>query len=81
MHPIHPGRRSNRMAQSAAFFTVSALSTLTLLGSSEVQLPPRRIKVGDKAPDFALPSADGKTVRLSDFASHNVLIDFYRGYW
>jgi len=40
-----------------------------------------KIKVGEKAPDFALPSADGKTIRLSDFAGHNVLIDFYRGYW
>jgi len=36
---------------------------------------------GEKAPAFALPSAEGKTVRLSDFSGHNVLIDFYRGYW
>ena len=42
---------------------------------------PLKIKVGDKALDFALPSADGKIVRLSDYAGHNVLIDFYRGYW
>jgi len=42
---------------------------------------PLKIKVGEKAPNFALSSADGKTVRLSDYAGHNVLIDFYRGYW
>lgn len=45
------------------------------------RLLPLNIKLGEKAPDFALPAADGKSVRLSDFAGHNVLIDLYRGYW
>jgi cytochrome oxidase Cu insertion factor (SCO1/SenC/PrrC family) len=49
--------------------------------AKEIKLPPLRVKVSEKAPDFALPSATGKTVRLSDFTGHNVLIDFYRGYW
>jgi len=56
-----------------------------LLGSpssaAQDQILPLKIKVGEKAPDFALPSADGRTVGLSDYAGHNVLIDFYRGYW
>jgi cytochrome oxidase Cu insertion factor (SCO1/SenC/PrrC family) len=47
----------------------------------EIRLPPLRVQVGAKAPDFALPDADGKTVRLSGFRGRNVLIDFYRGYW
>jgi len=47
----------------------------------EIKLPPLRVQVSEKAPDFALPSAAGKTVRLSDLSGHNVLIDFYRGYW
>jgi hypothetical protein len=47
----------------------------------EINLPPLRVKVGEKAPDFALPAAGGKTARLSGFNGHNVLIDFYRGYW
>ena len=57
---------------------------VVLLGSPSSavdQILPLKIKVGEKAPDFALPSADGRTVRLSDYAGHNVLIDFYRGYW
>ncbi len=45
------------------------------------QMLPLKIKVGEKAPEFALTSAEGKTVKLSDYAGHNVLIDFYRGYW
>jgi AhpC/TSA family len=47
----------------------------------EIKLPPLRVKVGEKVPDFVLPAASGKTVRLSDFKARNVLIDFYRGYW
>ena len=42
---------------------------------------PLNVHVGEKAPDFALPSADGGVVRLSQFAGHNVLLDFYEGYW
>lgn len=40
-----------------------------------------KVRVGEKAPDFTLTSSDGKTVRLSDFAGRNVLIDFYRAHW
>ncbi len=69
----------------SALFAVLLLAGAVLLGprsaAAEVQILPLKIKVGEKAPDFTLPSADGKTVRLSDYAGHNVLIDFYRGYW
>ncbi|HEX8299800.1 MAG TPA: peroxiredoxin-like family protein [Rubricoccaceae bacterium] len=40
------------------------------------------LKVGDTAPDFALPDASGRTVRLSDLlASGPVVLAFYRGSW
>jgi hypothetical protein len=56
-----------------------------LIGTSGVTLasglPPLRVKVGDKAPNFTLRSSEGNQVRLSEFAGQNVLIDFYRGYW
>jgi cytochrome oxidase Cu insertion factor (SCO1/SenC/PrrC family) len=42
---------------------------------------PLHVQVGQKAPDFSLPSTDGSTVSLSQFAGHNVLLDFYEGYW
>jgi AhpC/TSA family len=48
---------------------------------AEIKLPPLRVRVGEKAPDFTLPNAGGKAVRLSDFSGRNVLIDLYRGYW
>jgi cytochrome oxidase Cu insertion factor (SCO1/SenC/PrrC family) len=56
-------------------------SILSASGQSNVPIAPLRVAVGQKAPDFSLPSADGKTVKLSDFAGRIVLIDFYRGYW
>jgi hypothetical protein len=42
---------------------------------------PLRVHVGEKAPNFGLPSAEGSRVSLSQFAGHNVLLDFYEGYW
>lgn len=44
-------------------------------------IAPLNIREGDKAPDFALKDGNGKTVRLSDFQGHDVLLDFFRGYW
>ena len=35
------------------------------------------LKVGDKAPDFSLPSSTGGAVRLSQFLGTNVVIFFY----
>ncbi len=40
------------------------------------------VKVGDKAPEFVLPNAVGKTVRLKDLLVHGpVVVSFYRGLW
>jgi peroxiredoxin Q/BCP len=39
--------------------------------------PTPRLAVGDKAPAFSLSDADGKTVKLSDFAGRKVVVYFY----
>ena len=36
-----------------------------------------RLEVGEKAPAFSLPDADGKTVKLSDFKGRKVVVYFY----
>ena len=42
----------------------------------------KTLKVGDQAPDFELPNATGKTVRLSQLLAQGpVVINFYRGEW
>jgi glyoxylase-like metal-dependent hydrolase (beta-lactamase superfamily II) len=51
--------------------------------AAEPKLPylPLHVKVGEKAPDFSLPAADGKTVTLSALQGHPVLLDLYEGFW
>ena len=34
------------------------------------------LQVGDRAPDFSMPSATGSTVRLSDFAGKKSVVIF-----
>ena len=42
----------------------------------------KALKVGDKAPDFALPNAlTGETVRLADLLGRSLLVYFGRGTW
>jgi peroxiredoxin Q/BCP len=36
-----------------------------------------RLEVGDKAPAFSLPDADGNTVKLSDYRGRRVIVYFY----
>jgi peroxiredoxin Q/BCP len=36
-------------------------------------------KVGDQAPDFALPGTGGKTYRLSDYRGRKLILAFYPG--
>jgi len=36
-----------------------------------------RLEVGEKAPAFSLPDADGNTVKLSDFKGRKVIVYFY----
>lgn len=41
----------------------------------------KRLSVGDPAPDFALPGADGSLVRLSDvYRQKNVVLVFNIGF-
>lgn len=40
-------------------------------------MPTTRLAVGDKAPAFSLPDAEGKTVKLSDYRGRKVIVYFY----
>ncbi len=53
----------------------------TASSTQKVPYLPLRVQVGEKAPDFELPSAGGGTVRLSAMEGHDVLLDFYEGFW
>ncbi|MBV8553228.1 MAG: redoxin domain-containing protein [Acidobacteriaceae bacterium] len=52
---------------------------LALAGSITVGLfaqapPSSTLKVGDKAPDFTLPSTDGKSVHLADYIGKSTVV-------
>jgi hypothetical protein len=58
-----------RLTTSRALTAAVALACAAGLASAG------ELKIGEPAPDFALPSLDGKrTVRLSDFRGRRVLI-------
>jgi hypothetical protein len=59
----------------ANMYLVSALSVVLVLA---VLPPVFAVEVGDKAPDFELPSTQGGKLKLSSFqGKKNVLIEFY----
>ena len=71
--------------------TVSALVVSVLLlalasffhfVAMRVPVTPTQLVVGQSAPDFTLPDAAGRAVRLSDYRGRQpVVLVFYRGYW
>ena len=65
--------------------TTSAQSGQSPLAPPKVPAPSASgtsLKLGVKAPDFALPNGDGKLVVLSEYTQRSpVVLVFYRGFW
>ncbi len=60
------------------------LSLVLLIASAGAfsQTPSAPLKIGDKAPDFALPNGDGKIILLAEYLTRGpVVLVFYRGFW
>lgn len=53
----------------------AVLGSLALpLAAQTSQPPSSTLKVGDKAPDFTLPSTDGGTVHLADYLGKSTVV-------
>ncbi len=82
---VHALRR-RRSIRSFAGLAVSALSATLLAGyvwglSSQLPATDGVVAVGAPAPSFALPDHQDRVVRLEDFAGHDLVLVFYRGFW
>jgi thioredoxin-dependent peroxiredoxin len=53
------------------------LTALAVAMSAQDGQKPVELKVGDQAPDFALPGSDGKVHRLSDYRGKNVVLAWF----
>lgn len=51
--------------------------TAALSAGGQTPNPPAELKVGDKAPDFALPGSDGKVHKLSDYKGKTVVLAWF----
>ena len=78
---VDNARAANLNCQSVKVILATVI-IMAVLGAAGAQVRRPAPKVGDKAPDFSLPNADGKPVSLSDYTSRGpVVVIFYRGYW
>ena len=51
---------------------------MCIVAAAAAQAPvPVELKVGDKAPEFALPGTDGKTHKLSDYRGKTVVLAWF----
>jgi len=70
------------MLAAGGAFAQSAQSPLAPPKTPAPTGPKTFLKIGDKAPDFALPNGDGKIVVLSEYTQRSpVILIFYRGFW
>lgn len=57
------------------FRLLLACAALTAILPAQNTPPPKtNLKVGDEAPDFTLPEANGEPVKLSDFRGKKVVV-------
>jgi peroxiredoxin len=78
-HQLREQNAAGRARLSEDTLSVLDTSTAALVASGLVE---RSLAVGERAPDFSLPSATGATISLASLLSNGpVVVSFYRGGW
>ena len=74
-------------AHKAGFLSKASPEAVAIMQGAEAELRAsgildRILREGDRAPAFALPDAEGQTVRSDELLSQGpLLVSFYRGGW
>jgi hypothetical protein len=73
----------NMLVRSAALTVVATMAALPAFGQTptpapaQAPAPEATLKVGDKAPEFALQGSDGKVHKLSDYKGKTVVLAWF----
>jgi hypothetical protein len=90
---IYRGKISGPILAALSLAIVGMFSYIVFIHTKELPASKQAPQVGQKAPDFTLPDANGKQVALSSLLAKSapapatghadqwVLLVFYRGYW
>lgn len=66
------------MERRSFFLSAAAMSTTSMLLAQAPAPPKTHLKVGDMAPDFSVPTTQGKAFKLSDYKGKNgVVVAFF----
>ena len=66
------------LVAGSLLLAVAAARPAAAQGGAEAAL----VKVGERAPDFSLPGADGKSYRLAELrGKRNLVLVIFRGVW
>jgi len=90
---VYRGKVSGPILAALSLAIVGMFSYIVFFNTKELPASKQAPQVGQKAPDFTLPDANGKQVTLSSLLAKSVaapatghadqwvLLIFYRGYW
>jgi hypothetical protein len=69
--------RGMAVAALASAVAIPAVAQTPAPAPAQTPVPESKLKVGDKAPEFALQGSDGKVHKLSDYKGKTVVLAWF----